>query len=63
MDIHALTASQLAYIIRLSVFMDNHQTQGNSHFTQILDFVRKLIPMNKWAKKFISGLRHYSAVL
>lgn len=29
MDIQTLTASQLAYVIRLSVFMDNHQTQGN----------------------------------
>jgi len=28
MDIQTLTASQLAYVIRLSVFMDNHQTQG-----------------------------------
>ena len=28
MDIQSLTATQLAYVIRLSVFMDNHQTQG-----------------------------------
>ena len=28
MDVACLSASQLAYIIRLTVFMDNHQTQG-----------------------------------
>ena len=28
MDIQVLSASQLALVIRLNVFMDNHQTQG-----------------------------------
>ena len=28
MDIQALSATQMANIIRLEVFMDNHQTQG-----------------------------------
>ena len=28
MDVQALSAQQMANIIRLEVFMDNHQTQG-----------------------------------
>ena len=59
MDIHALTASQLAYIIRLSVFMDNHQTQGNWQCTEILDIIRNLPQL----RSALNTLRHISAVL
>ena len=33
MDVQSLSAQQMANIIRLEVFMDNHQTQGLFYFT------------------------------
>ena len=40
MDIQVLSASQLALVIRLNVFMDNHQTQGKAPITSSIEHLK-----------------------
>ena len=44
MDIQVLSASQLALVIRLNVFMDNHQTQGH-YESLIMNHFKIRIPL------------------